>query len=102
MAVYDAQAVFAKKSDMALYPVQNLGKGDLVLLEMWISRYRIKPANEPSGAALEAAKSSHFYKPRPFAWDRWRARFDLRAVSLLQMNDEEEVLAVDNEADVFV
>ncbi|KAF8426459.1 hypothetical protein L210DRAFT_3312358, partial [Boletus edulis BED1] len=62
-AVYDARDAFANKKDAGCYPVAELKKSDLVLMESKITKYRTKDADSK--------------------WALQRVQTELRAVSLL-------------------
>ncbi|KAI5990762.1 hypothetical protein EDD15DRAFT_2169905 [Pisolithus albus] len=69
-SVYDAREVFCAKSEMMPYPVMELKRKDLVLMEMCLCRYFTKD------------DSNHY--------SQFRAQFELNAVSLFHSADNTE------------
>jgi hypothetical protein len=70
---------------MAYRDISEFSIRDLVLLELKISRYRVKTDEE-----LKAAESSTRYKPRSTKWERWRAQYEIHAISLLKAHEKVE------------
>lgn len=83
--MYDARTKYGVKSRMQTWPSEKLKKGDLVLMEVQISRYNAAKDKEKKGKNI-----------RPQDMTDWRATFDLIAVSLLEIGpaipDVEEVV----------
>jgi hypothetical protein len=63
--------------------VNSIGIRDLVLLELRISRYRLKTEEERKATESSGSK----YKPKATRWDIWRAQYEIHAVSLLKEDD---------------
>ena len=83
---YDAREEFRPKAEMAFHDISEFAVRDLVLLELRISRYRLKTDEE-----IKAAESSaNRYKPRSTKWEKWRAQYDIHAISLLKVREKEE------------
>jgi hypothetical protein len=84
---YDAREEFRVKAEMAHHDISEFAIRDLVLLELRISRYRLKTDEE-----MKAAESStNRYKPRPTKWEKWRAQYDIHAISLLKVHEKEKM-----------
>ncbi|KAH9884302.1 hypothetical protein C8Q73DRAFT_796294 [Cubamyces lactineus] len=60
--VFDARKGYGPKSSMARMTTQDFGRGDLILMEAALTRFR------PVGR---------------YTWDEWKTSFELRAISLL-------------------
>jgi hypothetical protein len=65
---FDATEVLRPKSDMNPYPTEDLAIRDLVVVEVNLTRFKLKQPGSDK-------KNSN--------WVDWRAQFELRAVSLL-------------------
>ncbi|KIM91124.1 hypothetical protein PILCRDRAFT_1327 [Piloderma croceum F 1598] len=83
--VYDARQEFGPKAEMACRDISEFSIRDLVLLELRIRHYRVKTDEE-----LKAAESSTRYKLRATNWERWRARYEIHAISLLKAHEKDE------------
>jgi hypothetical protein len=70
---------------MAYRDISEFAIQDLVLLELRICRYRVKTDEK-----LKAVGSSSKYKPRSTKWERWRAQYEIHAVSLLKAHKKSE------------
>ncbi|KZT61817.1 hypothetical protein CALCODRAFT_479590 [Calocera cornea HHB12733] len=85
LAVYDATTVLRSKSKMSAVPAQNLKRGDLVLLEVYLNRYRDKTMDayvSPGRGGQRAVRT-----PTNSADTKWRACLVLKAICLLDDTD---------------
>lgn len=84
---------------MKNYAPELLQPKDLVLTEVHIARYRTQDDdNEEAGPSSKGKK-----KAQPRKWDKWRAHFELKAISLIAKAPEESVTKEDDEvADVTI
>ncbi|KAH9920729.1 hypothetical protein B0H21DRAFT_712878 [Amylocystis lapponica] len=83
---YDAREHFQSKSAMNKWPVDGVGFNDMVLMECYMTRYRVND----EGMAIYRG-----------AWDIYRAAFELQALSLIAIGADTPIDDdSDNEADV--
>lgn len=66
---YDGRRKFGPKNILAQYDVEEIGRGDVVLAECFISRYRCDEGGKP---VYEGG------------WKRYRAGFELKFLTILQ------------------
>jgi len=76
--VFDATQVYSAKHDMPRCKVDKLGLRDLVLVEVNVARYKLKDGEEQAESSSTQKKR---YAPTP--WLKWRAHYELCAISLL-------------------
>lgn len=69
--------MFKGKAKMPKYDVSDLKKGDIVLVEMYVTRWAIKDDTE--GVPVDKAKR---FK-RTKTWKKWNVEFRLDAMSVL-------------------
>jgi hypothetical protein len=81
---FDATEVLRPKSDMNTYPVNQIAPRDLVMLELYMTRFKVKKPNETK---------------KPPTWIDWQAQFELRSVNLIGKSNHQEVEAT---SDVYV
>jgi hypothetical protein len=76
---FDATEVLRPKCDMNPYPVQDLVARDLVLLKVYVTRFKLKQARADK---------------KPAVWIDWHAQLELHSISVLgkstPSNDTEE------------
>ena len=87
--------VFHAKKDMEHYAPNLLCPKDLVMVEVMISRYKIFDNNEKDNA-----QSTSKIKAKSHNWEKWRAHFELRAVSLISKAPKEK--PEDNSTDLTI
>lgn len=83
--VYDALDKFKGKAQMAKYNVGELKKGDIVLVEMYVTRWAIK---DGSVGKTEVDKAKRFKKNQ--VWNKWNVEFRLDAMSVLYPGSDYE------------
>ena len=94
--VYDARKEFRPKTDMTRWDISDIKIRDLILLELRISRFRLKSDEEQKSAQTSNTK----YRPRPTGWDTWRAQYEFQSISLLKV--DETVQKKEDDADVCI
>lgn len=83
---------------MESYAPELLQPKDLVLTEVHIARYRTQDDdNEENGSSSKGKKKAQARK-----WDKWRAHFELKAISLIAKAPKEVVKEDDEVADVTI
>lgn len=77
---------------MQTYSALDIKQRDVVLMEVQVGRYRIK--DEVEKKPLSPSKVVTFNRAKVLTWDRWRAQYELRSLSLLakaeHRDDDEE------------
>ena len=91
---YDAREEYRGKSEMPYWNITDAKIRDLVLLEVRISRFRLKSEDEQKG------QSSTKYKSFASRWETWRAQYEIHAISLLKVDDT--VVTKEIDADVHI
>ncbi|KZO98249.1 hypothetical protein CALVIDRAFT_562172 [Calocera viscosa TUFC12733] len=81
-SIYDATTLFQAKSKMERYPPENLKRGDIVLVEVHIGRYRDRTTTDWSSPARPMTKSTRL--PAGKSDVKWRAMFALKSISVLK------------------
>ena len=76
--VYDALDSFKPKAAMSAYPLKDLKKGDILLVEMFVVRW---PVKDEESANKDASTSKGKTKRRE--WRRWNVEFRLDSLSVL-------------------
>jgi hypothetical protein len=95
---YDAREEFRPKSEMAYRDISEFGIRDLVLLEVRIGRYRVKTEEE-----IKASESStNRYRPKSNKWEKWRAQYEIHAVSLLKAHEKKDENGIENEENICI
>lgn len=74
--------MFKPKAQMDKYSVSDLEKGDIVLVEMYVTRWAIKDEKDRA----ETSKAKRFEKNR--SWKKWNVDFRLDAISVLYPGSE--------------
>ena len=87
---YDAQETYKRKSEMPHIAASDLKRGDIVLVEVFVTRWI--PKEEDSdlhvGTSYGRKGSSTKGKAPKKEWKRWNVQFTLDAVSLLYQGSQ--------------
>ena len=78
--------IFRAKKDMERYAPDLLRPKDLIMAEVNISRYKIMDNDKKDNA-----QSTSKVKAKSQNWEKWRAHFELKAVSLIAKAPKEEI-----------
>ena len=89
--MYDALDTYKRKSAMPRLAAKELKLGDVVLLEVFITRWIPKDDPQlddatPSGSAGSSAKGKGVYRKGRWTkkeWKKWNVQFTLDAISLI-------------------
>lgn len=84
MACYDATERFTSKTSMATLPAENLKIGDIVLMEVQVSRYYTYKSGEDGSPFSKQGKSAKDRaKAKAKGPTEWQITFELSSISLL-------------------
>jgi hypothetical protein len=87
--------IFRAKKDMDYYAPNLLNPKDLVMVEVIIARYKIFDNDEK-----EKVQTTSKFKAKSPHWEKWRAHFELKCVSLIAKAPKEE--AEDETSDLII
>ena len=83
---------------MDKYQPELLQKKDLVMAELSIVRYRIQEEEDNSIAGPSNAKT----KAKSQNWEKWRALFELRSISLIAKAPKENNVDANQQDEVLI
>jgi hypothetical protein len=83
---------------MDKYQPELLRTKDLVMAELSIARYRIQEEEDKNVAGPSNAKT----KSKSQNWDKWRALFELRSVSLIASAPKETDMDADQQDELLI
>ena len=98
--VYDATEIYRRKSDMDKVAATSLKLGDIVLAEVFVTRWVPKDEPADSSSNISAQRKKLRGRTKKREWKTWNVEFRLDALSLLYPGSEYYVEAAKPDEEV--